>query len=776
MPTFKFTAPDGKTYAVQGPEGATKEQAFQILQSRLQTQQDSSSAPAASGKPGAPATTERGAVESVARQVGLTARYGIEGAASGAGAFTDPVLQAIGGAVRAATGTDYEPATLQSIGLGIANALGLPQPETSGERVVGALARGVAGGAAGARAAAQAAPALSGNAQVLAQQLAAQPGAQSLAGGAAGVAGQAVQEGGGSQGEQLAASLAAGISAPLAVGAAARAAAAARRPPAPRAAPAPLAPAELAATTRTAANGGIGSKAATQELAEQSLLDQRAIDAAKRLGIADYLQPDHVTTNQAFRELSQAIKSVPGSVTRMAELEGLEAVARRADEFVVHYGGSNDPSTLNNRIKNTMQDTAEELTTKADALYDKMRATIPARDPAAAPTVLSFIEKRAADLGGRKNLTPMEKMIISKLTPKTRSVQEAVPGNPLIPGQQMPTTRTVQQVEQPTYALLDDVRRDLTAARVKRQGPFKDSDTGLIKKLEASLAADQRAAIEPYGMLDTFNAAQKAVAVRKGLEDDMVALFGKQISESMVGDLSSAMAALPKGDTSKFIKLMQAIPANFRQEATATGLTTAFNISAKNQKLSFGNFVNWYEGLLKNKQAHAALMSNLPPAARTQMRDFYRVARGISLATKERITTGRLLAVEKDLRGADNLMSNIYGVAKRAAAGVATEAVTTPLGLPGAGVAAGLTSALMKGKPDTIAAADKLISSPEFLAAVRNPAAVQSLAASRAFKAFVRALRNPAEIGNPTQWLARALATANTEDQREQQLEQEQQP
>lgn len=35
MPTFKFTSPEGKTYSVDGPEGATKEQAFQILQQSL---------------------------------------------------------------------------------------------------------------------------------------------------------------------------------------------------------------------------------------------------------------------------------------------------------------------------------------------------------------------------------------------------------------------------------------------------------------------------------------------------------------------------------------------------------------------------------------------------------------------------------------------------------------------------------------------------------------------------------------------------------------------
>ena len=35
MPTFELTSPDGKKYRVEGPEGATPEQAYEILQKQL---------------------------------------------------------------------------------------------------------------------------------------------------------------------------------------------------------------------------------------------------------------------------------------------------------------------------------------------------------------------------------------------------------------------------------------------------------------------------------------------------------------------------------------------------------------------------------------------------------------------------------------------------------------------------------------------------------------------------------------------------------------------
>lgn len=713
-----------------------------------------------------PAKPERTAIEETGRALGLTARYGIEGAASGAGAFVDPVIEALGGAVRAVTGKDYDPATLTGLGQMISNTLGLPEAETSGERVVGALTRGVAGGLGGARAAATVAANSTGITQRAAQSLAQGPALQAVAGGSGGLAGQVIAENGGSAGEQLAGSLVAGILTPTVGSAGVRAVRSARAPvqPTTPVIPQALPSDELATVARQAVEGGLGSKSATRVLAEQSMPDQRTIDAAKRLGIAEHLQPDHVTTSQAFRELAQAVKSVPGSTTRMAELEGLEAVAKKADDLVEQFGGTRDFSTLDRNLKQTMQSTQEQLEQEANKLYGELRTAIPSRAPASAPSVLSFIDSRAADLGGVKNLSPMEKMIVVKLSPKTVRAKESVAGDPLMPGASRTRNTTVSREEQPTYALVDDVRRDLTAARIQRAGPFKDADSGLIKKLEAELRKDQRAAIEPYGQLDKFDAAQKVVAVRKGLEDDMAAIFGKQLDGSIVGDLKGALKVLPQGDVSKMTNLLRSIPENMRQQVVASGLSSAFNISAKNQNLSFTNYANWYEGLLKNRRAYAALMSNLPPEARKQMSDLYRVSRGISKATKERITTGRIQSVKEELVGPDNLMANIYSVAKRASAGLAVEAITTPLGVPGAGISAGIASALTKGKPDNMKAADKLISSPEFMRAIRNsgnPQAAQQLAASRAFKEFWRGLKQPQN--DPAQWIRNAFVAGSAD-------------
>ncbi len=45
MPTFEFTSPEGKTYEVEGPEGATQEQAFGMLQSQIGSSKQSPTTP-----------------------------------------------------------------------------------------------------------------------------------------------------------------------------------------------------------------------------------------------------------------------------------------------------------------------------------------------------------------------------------------------------------------------------------------------------------------------------------------------------------------------------------------------------------------------------------------------------------------------------------------------------------------------------------------------------------------------------------------------------------
>lgn len=508
-------------------------------------------------------------------------------------------------------------------------------------------------------------------------------------------------------------------------------------PAAPAAPVAQMPAAELAQTAKTAAGGGMGSNRATRVLAEQAAPDAKTVEAAKRLGIDDYLQPDHVTTNQAYRELAQAVKSIPGSEARAAEVQGLEAVAKRADDLISEIGGSTDASTVSSTVKARMQATQTELEKQANDLYDQVRKAVPAKAEAPATNTTAFIRQRADELGGAANLSPMEKKLMSRLAPA--------------------------EGKQPTYALLDDMRKDVGAA-ARMSGPFKDADTGLAKKLYALISDDQAAVVASHGATDLYNAARASVAVRKGLEDDLVSLFGKTLDGSIVGDLSGAVRTVAQGDTSKLLRLLKAVPENQRQEVMAAGLASAFRTAGTRGPINFTTYAKWYEGLLRNKQAYAAVMSNLPPSARKQLSDLYRVSRGISAASRERITTGRIMAVTEEFKAADNLAGRLYDVAKQSAVGAT--AGTAAGAVMGPGVGAAVASALTRGaKPNAIKAADALIASPEFAQLVRQggnqSAKVRRFAYSQPFTRYVRAVGSPRELSNREKWVLQVVQGRN---------------
>lgn len=218
MPTFEFTAPDGKSYEVGAPEGATQAQAFEMLQGQI-----SAGAAPATSQPSGTVSTGR-TLNDFGRQLGLTARAAITGPAEAAQIVTepvrrivtDPLLHAIGGKP-----TGSRP--LGEYADQFADTIGLPRPENPLERTVQQGARmgfgagGLAGasGAAGRLLAGPTATAASGAlltpAASTLQGLAANPAMQIGGAAGSGLAGGASREAGGSPIEQTLASVAGGL-------------------------------------------------------------------------------------------------------------------------------------------------------------------------------------------------------------------------------------------------------------------------------------------------------------------------------------------------------------------------------------------------------------------------------------------------------------------------------------------------------------------------------------------------------------------------------------
>lgn len=155
MPTFDFTSPDGKSYSVDGPEGATSEQAFKMLQQHLGTGDSAQS-------------SEGSSVSGAAKSLGVGAAKGVLGLAGLPGDVYHAGLRALGDnltpesnygsaalqkGIEGYTGDFYKPKggieeTAQKVGEFLPAVLG--GPETLGAKVLTrAVAPAVASEAAG---------------------------------------------------------------------------------------------------------------------------------------------------------------------------------------------------------------------------------------------------------------------------------------------------------------------------------------------------------------------------------------------------------------------------------------------------------------------------------------------------------------------------------------------------------------------------------------------------------------------------------------------------
>lgn len=150
-------------------------------------------------------------MRNIPRQLGLTARHGIEGLADYAGIVTNPIAATS----NALFGTKLP--RLRDATSNVLDSVGLPSPNTARERVVGDATRLLAGGGGMVKSANVAAKATSDVASKVLTSMAARPGLQAASAVGAGGAGGYTRETGGSPTAQLVASLSGGLAAPGAV-------------------------------------------------------------------------------------------------------------------------------------------------------------------------------------------------------------------------------------------------------------------------------------------------------------------------------------------------------------------------------------------------------------------------------------------------------------------------------------------------------------------------------------------------------------------------------
>tara|TARA_R110000868_G_scaffold221524_2_gene473273 strand:- start:1617 stop:4121 length:2505 start_codon:yes stop_codon:yes gene_type:complete len=482
--------------------------------------------------------------------------------------------------------------------------------------------------------------------------------------------------------------------------------------------------AEIVEIARKASQGNL---TAIADLATIVAPDDDVVAAAKNLGIEDYLQPDHITTSQVFRELSQVIKSTTPSALKDEEQQLLTQVGEEAVRLIDDLGGTTDMGQLGHGVRVRMQTTLDRLGARENKLWELVRQKIGATTEVSPNNTLAYLENRIVEIGGDvANLTPIEKMLYEKLSPKP--IFGKVGGSRIQIGS-----------KNPTYSLFDAQRRQVGRI-LSTPHIFPTEDIGLAKTLYSVLSADAEVTAAAQGAADAFSSARLTTKMIKSVEDDLIALFGKAGAENIdqVGLLNnltkSVVGQTQKGNPDAFARMIEATPKALRNRVAVSAISHAFGKATKNGELNFNTYKNWFDAVLKNSHTSAVLRRTLSDDAFNSLHDLYLVSKSVQRSLDEAVRTGR--PIEKGLDVADSIVGRLYTVGQKAALGIAVETVSTAIGVPPSwGILSGVAAAIGSGakiKDGTRAALNGILGSPEFRDLVAKAGTANQQAALRA--------------------------------------------
>jgi hypothetical protein len=516
-----------------------------------------------------------------------------------------------------------------------------------------------------------------------------------------------------------------------------------------------------------------GDLQAQRELAELASIDPEVVDAAERLGISEYLQPDHVSTDIQFIELMQLIKSWKGGTAKAQERENLIALGDAALDQVAELGAE-DMSSISASLYGRMKGTRDALSSQEENLWNGLRAMVPENFEYTPTALINELKQKIINGQGDVSvLRPFEREFLERLSPEDIIYD----GNVVV--------KSNLKGRSPTFLSYERFREDM-ASGFKNRGPFRNQDArglrnfyGKVVDEEGNLfrqfddANNQLSLLEgvdtlPSNSAETFDLARSTSVLLRGFEDDMASLFDKKISGYLGGKLRGAISELQKGNAVQFKEFVEAIPAEERQSVIVSGLSSMFGNQTKNGSLNFNTFSRFYTGLKNQKEAYNTLTKYLPADVIQTFEDLNTVSTSINRAIQENVSrTGASLQLG-DLLATETVVGRVYEVAKGATVRAPIEAVTTAVGLPGSGLATALILSMQQqGRTDAqkaaLEAANNLVTSPGFMNMVRDQFSEESVrrfGLTPAWRRFSRAVNYPQDAAD--QFIRSAYAAATT--------------
>lgn len=475
--------------------------------------------------------------------------------------------------------------------------------------------------------------------------------------------------------------------------------------------------------------------------------DEQTLAAQRALGVE---MPTEVSVTGPVQEVMRSF-AAPDTEAGKRVAKSTEQVMGKLQEVTEKYGATRDLSEVEATVRKDMFANVKRLEDLANTKYENLNSMIDKSTEVPADNLVAFVKEQIQAEGG-----------ISKISPELRTLyRDLKPRVKIVNGERI--------VVNPTYGHLDRIRRELTAAKYENKGAFKDANSGLTKKLESLLQADQDEAINAIGGKELFDAYQDAkgtVSTRKQLEDNIANLFGEQVKSDKIvgqfmGDLRGGVQKLSTGDYDRVQRIIENIPESMRKKALSS--TIVDNIAANPE-----NFLQWYEGVMRNSKSRSLIMKNTDPELRTAISNAYTLSKKIDNFYKL-VPSERLRKVS--LKGDSLIMSFL----SRAAPNFAELIVS--LGRRQRGVSSAAVSSFIEDPSGKIYKAQDFLASDDFkrlmlgLETPQENKAIKRAASSRRFNDYADAIQLPKDRNQRQLWLLNAMQAGAIQQQQEQQQE-----
>jgi hypothetical protein len=476
--------------------------------------------------------------------------------------------------------------------------------------------------------------------------------------------------------------------------------------------------------TETTAKALQGSRKAEKALAEAAAGEAeiggvRVGEAAKKLGIERGEVPQEILSGSPeFQALIKEGAATGESLLAKRQNEFLTRVADKSREILQKAGSSEDLGALSDDIKDTILKESQKYQADENALFSQLSQKPIVRTIHKPTNTLQEVETALIDAG-----IPQSTLDKIKLGQKL-SPQELNEFNPKF-ASLSPITKnifkTIYEDQKPTINTINQARKKLGDWLAGEKGEFSNATRGEVKKFYGLLSDDYDAALSAFPELEGVR--QQAFALtkaRKAHEENVVNLFGKELSDSLVPKVSRAIGAAAKGDSDKIKNILSAVPEDQRAEVIATGIQ---NIVSKEGKFDAQKFTQWYNSLKGSKNepsaAYNALFDQLPPEAKSNFDNLNVLNQSIEKATKQ---TEKVGDINEQIKMNQKIGSTLWSIMKGLTAGYAANALGKQLGLDpqfviamstaiGGGV---LYQSAKKGQRQALLSLDEMLASGDF--------------------------------------------------------------